>query len=84
MTEELTKMGAQVEELPDSLVIKGGALRGTRVEGHDDHRVVMSLAVAGMAAEGATTVGTAEAVSVTFPTFPALMSRLGAAIRVVE
>ncbi len=84
MAEELTKMGAQVEELPDGLVLKGGALRGTRVEGHDDHRVVMSLAVAGMAAEGATTVGTAEAVSVTFPTFPSLMSRLGAAIRVVE
>jgi len=53
MHQELVKMGAKVEERPDGLVIEGGALRGTNLEGHGDHRVVMALAVAGLAAEGA-------------------------------
>jgi 3-phosphoshikimate 1-carboxyvinyltransferase len=77
-TQELRKMGAQVEELPDGLIVKGGRLRGARVTGHADHRVVMALAVAGMAAEGETVVETAEAAAITFPTFADLMCRIGA------
>ena len=80
MSRELRKMGAEVEELPDGLVVRGGRLRGAQVEGHGDHRVVMALAVAGLAAEGATVVSTAEAVSVTFPTFVELMRAAGATI----
>ena len=83
MAAELGKMGARVTELPDGLVVQGGALRGAEVHGHDDHRVVMALAVAGMAAQGTTTVAGAEAMSVTFPTFPDLMAGVGADIRVV-
>jgi len=80
MNSELTKMGARIEELPDGLVIEGGPLKGTEVSGWDDHRVVMSLACAGMVAEGATTVAGAEAVAVTFPNFVELMQRCGANI----
>ena len=78
MREELTKMGARVAELPDGLVVQGGALRGAAVNGHADHRVAMALAVAGLAAEGPTRVATAEAIGVTFPTFVELMDGLGA------
>ncbi len=77
MQEELTKMGADIEELPDGLVIRGRktgggdhpGLRGTEVESRDDHRVAMALAVAGLAADGHTTVSGAECASVTFPGF---------------
>ncbi len=69
MAEELGKLGAQIEELSDGLVIHGSRLRGTDVSGHDDHRVVMALAVAASAIEGKTTIHTAEAMNVTFPTF---------------
>ena len=41
----------------------------------------MALATAGLASEGTTTVGTAEAVSVTFPGFMELMKSVGAAIK---
>ena len=81
MREELTKMGARVEERPDGLVIQGGSLRGAVVDGHADHRVVMALAVAGLAAAGQTEITTAEAAAVTFPNFVQLMASLGARMR---
>ncbi|MCX7046379.1 MAG: 3-phosphoshikimate 1-carboxyvinyltransferase [Candidatus Sumerlaeota bacterium] len=81
MREELTRMGARIEELPDGLVIHGGKLKGAKVHGHADHRVVMALSVAGMAAQGETEIATAEAAAVTVPQFTALMSALGAVIK---
>ncbi len=81
MNQELTKMGADISELEDGLVIKGSKLKAAKVEGHHDHRVVMSLSIAGMALEeGTTTVSTAEAASVTVPQFEAIMSELGGSI----
>lgn len=84
MHEELVKMGAHIEERPDGLVIRKSALQGCRVNGHHDHRVAMALAVAGLAAEGVTTVETAESASVTFPNFSDLMTSIGAEIKTGE
>jgi len=81
---ELKKMGALIEEMPDGLVIRKSDLKGCRVNGHHDHRVAMALAVAGLAADGATTIATAESVSVTFPDFPGLMKSIGADITIQE
>ncbi len=69
MCEELKKMGADIEELEDGLVIRPSKLKGCNVSGHSDHRVVMSLAIAGLNAEGKTTIDTAEAINITFPKF---------------
>jgi 3-phosphoshikimate 1-carboxyvinyltransferase len=80
MHDELKKMGANIEELPDGLVIKKSALTGAAVDGHGDHRVVMALCLAGMAAEGETVISTAESVGVTFPSFLEKMKALGADI----
>jgi 3-phosphoshikimate 1-carboxyvinyltransferase len=76
MARELAKMGADIEELEDGLVIKQSQLWGTNVNGHHDHRVVMSLAIAGMGAEGQTTISTAEAVAITVPNFWELIESL--------
>jgi 3-phosphoshikimate 1-carboxyvinyltransferase len=84
MAEELTKMGAKVEELSDGLVLHHSALKGTKVGGHGDHRVVMALAVAGLAAQGVTEIDTAEAMGITFPNFVELMASIGAKIEVKE
>ncbi|MEK7269416.1 MAG: 3-phosphoshikimate 1-carboxyvinyltransferase [Planctomycetota bacterium] len=80
MREVLTLLGARITERADGLEIEGGALRGAEVSGHDDHRVVMALAVAGTAIPGVTTVRTAEAATVTFPTFFDCMKKIGAEI----
>lgn len=69
MAIELSKMGVDVEELPDGLIIHGGRLRGARVSGHHDHRIVMALAIAGLAAEGTTVVEGAESVDISYPGF---------------
>ena len=70
MTEGLRALGAEVEAFDDGLAVTGGAsLQGATVTAHDDHRVAMALAVAGLAAEGETTVTGAEAARVSFPGF---------------
>ena len=78
MRQELSKMGAQIEETPDGLVIEGGPLRAARVSGHGDHRIVMALAVAGLMCKGRTKIDTAEAAGITFPNFVELMTGAGA------
>jgi 3-phosphoshikimate 1-carboxyvinyltransferase len=81
---ELKKMGADIEELPDGLVIRKSRLKGCRVCGHDDHRVVMALAVAGLNTDGETVIDTAEAMNITFPGFVQLMKECGGDIETVE
>jgi 3-phosphoshikimate 1-carboxyvinyltransferase len=74
MREELSKLGADITELPDGLVIRGGKkLRGGFVDGHGDHRVVMALAVAALGAEGPVTIAGTEAAGVTYPGFLPLL-----------
>lgn len=84
MCAELRKMGADIEELADGILVRGRPLRGAEVQGHGDHRVVMSLAVAGLAASGKTAIDTAECVSVTFPGFMDLVKSLGGNISIEE
>jgi 3-phosphoshikimate 1-carboxyvinyltransferase len=70
MAEGLARLGADVEVLPDGLVVRGPArLRGATVDAHGDHRVAMALAVAGLAAEGDTTVEGWQSVAISYPTF---------------
>jgi 3-phosphoshikimate 1-carboxyvinyltransferase len=78
MREELSRMGAKITEREDGLIIQPSKLKGCTVQGHDDHRVVMSLALAALRSEGETFIDGAEAAAVTFPDFFDILSRLGA------
>ncbi|MFB6353010.1 MAG: 3-phosphoshikimate 1-carboxyvinyltransferase [Halobacteriales archaeon] len=82
MAEALDRLGASVEERPDALVVRGGesTLQGTELDGRADHRVIMSLAVAGLVAEGETTIRGAEHVDVSFPGFFDALAGLGARV----
>ncbi|MFD1515270.1 3-phosphoshikimate 1-carboxyvinyltransferase [Halomarina rubra] len=86
MATELGKMGVETTEERDSLTVHGGdsALQGATVDGYHDHRIVMSLAVAGLVADGETTVQGAEHVDVSFPTFFDVLDDLGADLTRVE
>ena len=67
---ELGKMGARVEEMPDGMVIYGGErTEGAVVRSHGDHRIAMTLAIAGLAARGETIIQGADAVHVSYPAF---------------
>jgi 3-phosphoshikimate 1-carboxyvinyltransferase len=80
MAEGLQRLGGTVTEREDTLVVHGGdsRLEGTRVDGRKDHRIVMALSVAALAAEGTTTVAGGEHVDVSFPAFFDVLSSLGA------
>lgn len=82
MATALKELGARVEEFEDELVVHGrdSTLVGTSLDGHDDHRVIMALAVAGLAAEGETTITDADHVGVSFPGFFDVLYDLGAAV----
>ncbi len=79
MTVELKKMGVDITEEKDRLIIKGGKMKGAKVHGWDDHRIVMALAVAGMVA-GKTTIDTIESISISYPAFFKDLHRAGAII----
>lgn len=67
---ELSRMGAEVEELDDGLRITGGrTLRGATHRTYADHRIAMTMGVAGLLAAGETTVQSAQTASVSYPTF---------------
>lgn len=78
MCEELNKMGADISELEDGLLVKRSNLKGCSLKGYDDHRIVMALSLAGLNAEGETTINTAESIKVTFPEYVELMRNSGA------
>jgi 3-phosphoshikimate 1-carboxyvinyltransferase len=81
---ELNKMGGKVTELKDGLVIEQAKLKGSEVHGYDDHRMVMSLSIAGMGAGGNTIIDTAESINITYPTFIEDMVAIGAKINTLE
>lgn len=66
---ELRKMGADIKETNDGLIIKRSDLKGANVFTHHDHRMGMSLAVAGLGAQGETVIDSIECISKTFPSF---------------
>ncbi|MFQ6058009.1 MAG: 3-phosphoshikimate 1-carboxyvinyltransferase [Anaerolineae bacterium] len=76
---ELRKLGAQIEERPDGFVVQGPTLlRGTHVSSHGDHRLAMSLAVAGLIAQGETVIEGAECIGDSFPGFERVLRSLTA------
>lgn len=80
LASELRLLGVDIEEHPDGFTIRGGKLQGGTVESHGDHRLAMSLAVAGLAAESPVTVQHAECTAESFPAFADTLQKLGAVI----
>lgn len=77
MVKELQKIGAKVEPTEDGMIIHGSSpLQGARCHSHGDHRIGMSMAVAGLVAEGETLVEEAEAINVSFPGFEDILSTI--------
>jgi len=74
MATELKKFGVAIQETPDGLVIQGtagGALRGASSTSYGDHRVAMSLAIAGLVADAPTLIEDTACIETSFPGFDA-------------
>src|SRR5437870_4978581 len=77
MAEGLRRMGAAVDERPDGISVDGpAALRGATVDSNGDHRIAMALAIAGLAADGPTSIVDAESVAVSYPEFFGTLSQV--------
>ncbi len=73
----LRAMNARIQETPDGFVIEGpNRLRGARCNSFGDHRIAMSLAVAGLCAEGETTIEDGECINISFPEFMTNVKRI--------
>ncbi|MBS4168959.1 3-phosphoshikimate 1-carboxyvinyltransferase [Parachlamydia sp. AcF125] len=79
---ELQKMGADISETEDGLIARKSFLRGAKLHSYHDHRMAMSLIVAGLGAIGETSLAPTECISKTFPTFARDFNQLGANIEV--
>jgi 3-phosphoshikimate 1-carboxyvinyltransferase len=84
MAQELTKMDARVEELPDGMVVHHSKLKAAHLDGRGDHRIVMALSLAAMGLDESCTIDTAEAMAVTFPDFVDLMRSVGADMTLLD
>jgi len=70
ITSELIKLGAKITELEDGFIIDGPSkLNGTVTNSYNDHRIAMTLAIAGLVSEGRLTIQNSDCVAISFPSF---------------
>ena len=81
ITCELKKMGADITELSDALIIRGKTkLKGSVCEAHNDHRIAMALAVAATASDGEVTIKGPDCVKKSYGHFWEDYAKLGGRI----
>lgn len=74
---EFAKTGVIVEEKNDGMVIPGNAVfQGGSCYSHGDHRIAMSMAIAGLIARDTTKISDADSINVSFPGFADLLRAL--------
>jgi 3-phosphoshikimate 1-carboxyvinyltransferase len=82
---ELQRLGVKLTERPDGFTVHGPTrLQGATVDSHDDHRLGMALAVAGLVATSDTTIQNAHCIADSFPGFVETMQALGANMEWVD
>ena len=63
-------MGVKTEEKPDGMVIYGtGKVSGGKIDGANDHRIVMAFSIAAAFASGESEIVGAEAINKSYPEF---------------
>ena len=81
MAAGLQALGIRVDEVADGATVHGGKFSGGTVESHGDHRVAMSLAIAGTVATDVVTINDVAAVNTSFPGFAGCLAQLGVTIQ---
>jgi 3-phosphoshikimate 1-carboxyvinyltransferase len=85
MADCLRRLGADVKEMPDDLLIHGGQLlKGGSVCGYNDHRVVMSMAIAALICKQPIEVTDARSVNKSWPSFFEDFQRIGGNVHVIH
>lgn len=80
----LRQMGVDVTETDDGMIINPCGVHGAQLKGYNDHRIVMAFSVAGLFAQGKTTIDEAESVNKTYPSFFDDFNKLGGKANVIN
>jgi len=77
LVSQLSQMGASIKEKKEGMVISGRKkLVGSSVDSFGDHRMAMALAIAGLVAEGETTINDVSCIDISFPGFMGTLNRM--------
>ena len=77
VTSEFSKLGAEITEFDDGMVINGNQeLRGNICDSWGDHRIAMSVAIAATMSVGETSINNPECVNISYPEFFDTLTRL--------
>jgi len=77
LVSELTKMGAFIKERRDGMIIEGPTpLKGRVVNSYEDHRLAMTLAIAGKIADGKTVINDTMCIKTSYPNFKKILDSI--------
>lgn len=77
MADGLQILGIDAQPTADGIIITGGIIGSGEVESHDDHRIAMSFAIAGLQAGGTIQINDCANVATSFPDFVSLATKAG-------
>ena len=80
MADGLVTLGVDAQSTPDGIRIQGGKIGGGEVHSHDDHRIAMAFAIAGLRAENQILIHDCNNVATSFPDFVGLAAAVGLTI----
>ena len=80
MADGLVTLGVDAQSTPDGIRIQGGKIGGGEVHSHDDHRIAMAFAIAGLRAESEILIHDCNNVATSFPDFVGLAAAVGLTI----
>lgn len=77
MVNYLSAMGAAISATEDGMIIEGNSsLKGTTINSMGDHRIAMSFAIAGLVADGETTIVNSDCIKISYPNFNETLEKL--------
>ena len=82
MADGLVTLGVDAQATPDGIRIQGGKIGGGEVHSHDDHRIAMAFAIAGLRAENPILIHDCNNVATSFPDFVGLAAAVGLEITI--
>lgn len=84
MADGLQALGVHARPTEDGMIINGGEIAGGTVHSHDDHRIAMAFAMAGLCAGGDIHIEDCDNVNTSFPGFADLAASCGLSIKVIN
>lgn len=84
MADGLQILGIDAQPTADGIIITGGMIGSGDVESHDDHRIAMSFAIAGLQAGGTIQINNCANVATSFPDFVGLANKAGLVVEQID